>query len=268
MENQTEIDTFIGLAVVSLICLAMIVILFFTTYRKKIFEKEAKIKTIQLESQLEIFKSATEAEEKQKEKIAKNLHDGIIPTLSAVERSLDKNIRDFGGVNFDLERLKKDLRYIEDIGKNIRGISHDLVPQSLISLGLINALKDYISQINSADSQVDFENNTPFEDNTPFSNNEQLNIYRICLELLNNLFKHSQYKYLKLIVENNERVLEFIFMHDGKGITNEEIEKLSNSSKGLGLKSLKSRALMMNAEFNYIVEKETASVILTVPFRK
>lgn len=252
-----------------MICLALVIIAFFNTYRRKMSEKEAKIKNMALEAELEIFKSATEAEEKQKETLAKNLHDGIIPTLSAVERSIDKNIKDFHSEHFDIERLKKDLGYLEDIAKNIRGISHDLALQSLLSKGLLHALGDYVEQIgNAEDAMADFENTTSFGKNLPFAYNEQVNIYRVCLELLNNLYKHARYKYLKMIVEKNGNYLDFVFMHDGKGITNEEIETLSNDADGIGLKSLKSRAQMLSARYDYVVEKETASITFSVPIKK
>jgi len=269
MENQTDLDTVIWLAVISLFCLAMMIILFFNTYRRKIFEKESKIRTMELENQLRIFRNVTEAEEEQREKIAKNLHDGVIPVISAVERSIDKNINDYGTDMFDLTRLKNDLFKLEEIAVDIRGISHDLAPQVLLSLGLFKALEDYLHRINdSSESRSEFENTVEIDLNSYYSVKEQVNIYRICLELLNNLLKHSRFKYLKLIVEKTPNYLDFVFMHNGKGVTNEQIEKLTDSATGLGLKSLRSRALLLNAKFDYLVEAETATVILSIPINE
>jgi hypothetical protein len=100
MENQIQIGILIGVGCLVMLSLALIIITFLNIHRKKMLEKEQ-------EKQMEIFKVASEVEEKQKEKIAKNIHDEIIPTLSAIGRSIDKNIKDFESNKFDIERIKK-----------------------------------------------------------------------------------------------------------------------------------------------------------------
>jgi signal transduction histidine kinase len=94
---------------------------------------------------------------------------------------------------------------------------------------------------------------------------QQLNIYRICLEILNNLYKHANYQYLKIIVERTGNNLQFEFTHNGMGITTKEIDKLAAGSQGLGLKSLMSRALLLNATINYEIDEGLASIKLQIP---
>ncbi len=130
MENQNQIDLFIFIGIMILICVAMLAAIIFVMYGRKIAEKESKV-------QLEIFRSVTESEEKQKEKIARNLHDEIIPILGAIEQSMDMNLKDFLNGQFDLERAENDVEAIEKIKKEIRNISHDLIPGAILSLGLI-----------------------------------------------------------------------------------------------------------------------------------
>lgn len=269
MEVQTQINIFIWVGLLTMACLTFAVILFFNTHRKKVLEKEARLQIIEKEAQLAIFKSASEAEEKQKEKIGRNFHDDIIPKLSAVERSLGMNIRDYSTRNFDFERLKKDFQYIHQVIEDIRGISHDLVPKTLHTLGLAEALKEYIDQINGTnDSKAEFKNTTGYRAEFPFSGEDRLTIYRICLELINNLQKYAGYRYLKLSINSIENGLEFVLKHNGKGVTNLEIDKLTATSSGLGLRSLKSRTLMLEAKLNYTIEPDFAYITLTVPIKK
>jgi two-component system NarL family sensor kinase len=259
MQSEPQIDIYIMIGALAMFGVGMLLLAILNIYQKK-------IQVIENEKQLEIFKSASEAEERQKENLAKNLHDGIIPILSVVERSIDQNIKDYGTKNFDLNRLKKDLQFVEQSVENIRGISHNLIPQTLLNLGLIMALKEYVDQISdTAVSNVVFENATVYENNIPFTIPEQLEIYRICSELLMNLGKHSGYTNLKVTIENNNNNFEIVFTHNGKKITNEDIEKLSVEKKGLGLKSLKLITLILKATLNYTVENDLAFIILSVP---
>ncbi len=261
MPDQTQINFYIIVGALTLVTSAMLLITIFYRSGKRIREKEN-------EKQLEVFASASEAEEKQREEIGKNLHDGIIPNLSAVERSLDKNIKDFGTDKFDLERLAKDVSLIEQTIENIRRVSHDLFTKELMSLGVIDALKEYLEQISSGSiAETGFENFTKFTSALPFSEVDQLHIYRICQELLNNLVKHASFKFVKLSVENTEIALELVLMHDGNGITNQQIESFRKSSKGVGLKSLQKRCLILKAQINYTIEENFSFIIFSVPFK-
>lgn len=231
-------------------------------------EKEAKIISIEHEKNIEVFKASNEAEEREKKKIAKELHDGIVPSLSAVERSLEKNLKDYQNGQFDPIRLRRDITEIEQAIESVRTIAHELIPPILLSFGLIKALSYQVERINDAGLQADFENASPFDEKLPFSMEEQVNIFRMCTEILNNLHKHAGYKYLRVAVEKAGKDFVIDFTHDGKGITNEGIEVAANNGKGLGLQSLMSRALILNAFINYSVEEDTAAISIKIPINE
>ncbi len=267
MENQTEIGILVAAVCLAMLSIGLGIITFMNVHRKKILEKESRIREIETEKKIEIFKASTQAEEKQKVKIARDLHDGISPSLSAVIRSLDKNIKDFDTGKFNLERLKEDLNTIELAKDNLRTISHDLIPPNILSYGLIKALNYHMNTIRDlSESKADFENKTQFGETIPFTKTDELNIFRICLEILNNLMKHAKYNYLKVTVESDEENLIIDFMHDGKGITNNEVHLLRETAKGVGLNSIFSRAMLMNCSIDYTVEREMALVNLKIPF--
>ncbi len=270
MEGQTNIGSIIGMGVFAMIFLSLLILTIYFIYKKRILEKEAELLAKEQEKQVAIFNTASEVEEKQKEKIAKNLHDGVIPVIAACQRSILKSVRDYEKKgSLDVERIKKDIDNLSEIVDNIREVSHDLIPGTLLSYGLIKALSYYIDQIkDTGDSKADFENLTMFEEKIPFSKTDQLHIYRICLEILNNLYKHAKYNYLKVTIESQNNALEIEFMHDGKGITNKEIETLTESATGLGLRSLKSRIMLLNADIDYTTDSDMASVKVTIPLKK
>lgn len=265
MENKIEIISLIIGGMLLMICLALGILIIFTLHRKNILEKEAKIVTIEHEKEIAVFKASNVAEEREKNKIAKELHDGIIPKLTAVERSLEKNLKDLGIGALDPLRLRKDIGEIEETIEIVRTIAHDLIPPVLISFGLIKALEYQVNRINDGGLQADFANNVSAKRDLSFSMPEQVNIFRMCCEILNNLIRHSGFKYLRVTIEEQENSIQIDFTHDGKGITNDEIKIAASSGRGLGLQSLMSRALILNANINYTNEEDTATVILTIP---
>jgi signal transduction histidine kinase len=268
MENKTEIIIFIIAAMLLMICLALGILIFFVVHRKKMLEKEAKISSIEKNKTTEIFKASKEAEEREREKVAKELHDGIVPALSSVERNLERCLKDFENDRFDPLKLRKEITYIEETIETVRGLSHDLIPRSLMAFGLIKALSDHVARLNGVNGKKSyFENSSTFEEQLPFTMAEQLNIFRMCSEILNNLSKHAFYGYLKVTMENPDNSLMIDFIHDGKGITNEKIVEAENSNTGLGLKSLKSRAIILNADINYTTEDDTSCVSLKIPLK-
>jgi signal transduction histidine kinase len=89
----------------------------------------------------------------------------------------------------------------------------------------------------------------------------------MCLEILNNLRKHAKYNALFVEVSNTQDELIISLRHDGKGVTNEEIETFTRLSTGLGLKSLRSRAILLNAGIIYEKGKNFSTVSLTVPLK-
>lgn len=251
-----------------MVCLALGILTVFIVHRKNMLEKEAKIIGIENEKKIEVFKASNEAEEREKKKIAKELHDGIIPTLSAVERSLEKHLRDYENGEFDAIRLRRDITEIEGTIESVRTIAYDLIPPILSTFGFIRALGYQVERINDAGLQADFENSTPFNEELPFTMPEQVNIFRMCNEILNNLNKYANYKYLRVVVEKLEKDLLIDFTHDGIGITNKEIDTAAISGKGLGLQSLMSRALILNATINYLIEEDTATVSIKIPINE
>jgi two-component system NarL family sensor kinase len=268
LENKTEIIIYILTGMLLMVCLALGILLVFITHRKNMLQKEAEISHIAQEKTVAVFRASNEAEERERQKIAKELHDGIVTALSSIERNLDKCLKDYENKCFDPERLKKEISYLEQTNETVRAISHDLIPPSLLAFGLIKTLEDFVARINDVEGKKSgFENLTQYEENLPIAMQDQLNIFRMCNEIINNLDKYADYNYLKVTIENPQNELFIDFIHDGKGITNKEIESAENSGNGLGLKSLKSRAIILNATINYTVEEDTSIVSIKIPMK-
>ena len=158
-----------------------------------------------------------------------------------------------------------DIALTEKSIKGMRSIALGLIPTTFINFGLIKAMEQYVGQISTEDKIIDFHDTTSFGKALPFTKVEQINIYRIYTELLNNLGKHSRYSCLTVSIENTKHFFLIQFKHDGFCIKTKEIEELSQTTGGLGLKSLKTRMLILNATIDYTEESGVPTINVNIP---
>lgn len=268
MENPKNIALLITLGSLAFCLFIGAFVLFVLKYQKRMLKHNNQLKAIESLRQIELFSASAEAEEKEKYRIALNLHDEINPLLTVLKQNLQKHRIYIMKNKFDVESLNQDFELINKAMDGIRNCSYDLIPAFLMEYGLIKSLKDYIRSLTDADILIGtFVNDTHYLEVIPFSKHEQLNIYRICLELLNNIQKHAECTRLqmKIIKLSNNLVIEI--KHNGKGISNAEVEKFTGIKGGLGLKSLKARILILSAEIDYTKGPETSSVVLKIPIK-
>lgn len=268
MENQdiTNLKLLIILGIFITLFLATVVVLFVVFYQRKMLLKEASIKLMEQEKQIELFKASVEAEEKQKEKIARNLHDEINPILNTLKFNLTKHKIKAQKNELDPANMTADEKTLDNVIESIRTICYDLIPSFFLEYGLVVSLESYLKTVqNIGDISGEFNADVIPEEMESFSRQEQLNIYRVCLEILNNLFKHSGCTFFKVSIKSINQSLVFEITHNGKGITNEEMNTFTEKSKGLGLKSLKACIILLKASINYSKNINTPSITLTIP---
>lgn len=269
LANQTDITNLkllITLGIVITLFLATVVVLFVVFYQRKMLLKDASIKLMEQEKQIELFKASVEAEEKQKEKIARNLHDEINPILNTLKFNITKHRIKAQKNELNPASMFADEETLNKVIEGIRSVCYDLIPSFFLEYGIIVSLESYVKNVqNMDDISGEFYSDVIPEELETFSRQEQLNMYRVCLEILNNLFKHSECKFFSVSMNSLNKSLVFKVTHNGKGISNEEMNLFTENSKGLGLKSLKARIILLKANINYNKDINSSSITLTVP---
>lgn len=181
-----------------------------------------------------------EGEEKEKKRIAAELHDGIAGDLSAIKF----NLAALDNTNQDL-RNKKILNDVSNIIDKscvqIREISHNLSPSTIINFGLVNAVEEFCKKI---ESTYDMKCNFTFEgEEIDMETTAQTHIYRIIQELVNNIVKHSDAENATIKMWYKNPDLSINVQDDGKGFYEE------TTIHGIGLNNIKSRIRILNAEW-------------------
>lgn len=228
-----------GVSVMFLLALAIIV--FIVLYQRKLFRQQIQLQKIEADHQKSLMAASLHAQEKERNRIASDLHDEVGATLSAA-KLYSSQIRDGDPSE---ERRKVLARQVDDIMdeaiKRVRQISHNLLPPTLEKLGLNSALSDLAGQINVA-SDVQVSVDYHLDNRLPLQ--VELNIYRIMQELVNNTLKHANAQTALISVLQTGESIEVKYSDDGIGF---DLESQNGKSDGLGLNSVKSRGHLLGA---------------------
>lgn len=227
----------------------LILILFILLYQRKknqlIKEKNLKdkqeIQMLKNQKELEVIQAMMDGEELERKRIARELHDGISSKLSALKIKLLR-------LETDRENYHENLEDINELlGTSItelRQVSYNLVPESLIKLGLEKALGDLCHLLHSESVKIEFQSFGFTEQEIPIPN--QVNIYRIVQEMVNNALKHANCSEILVSCSQNGNNFYIAVEDNGVGY---DVEKAKEKS-GHGLKNLKNRVEMLSGIFN------------------
>ncbi len=245
IDKQLVIGVIITLIVIFslLIFIVAVVVL----YQRKLREKQQSL-----------FQSVIDAEEKERTRIAKDLHDSLGASLSAVKLY-------FEGLKPSIpDQEKSTLVYdmLADACNEVRAISHQMMPQVLLREGLFVATRQFCTPFMNL-PQLKFELNILGPESRPNNPTTELMIYRVLQELINNSLKHS--KATEIIVQLIQSKNELILSVEDNGIGGDI--KINESSNGLGISNLVSMVKYLNGQITFDnVENSGLTALVRIPF--
>jgi signal transduction histidine kinase/ligand-binding sensor domain-containing protein len=197
------------------------------------FRRQLKLRTRELQLEQNVRMNAIfETEEKERKRIAGELHDGLGQLLSTARL----NVSGFGETSDARNNVlfRNSLQLLDQACEEVRNISHNMMPGALIRMGLMTAVNELIIKINDTEKvTVHFDTNLE----TRLNETVEISVYRIVQEALNNMVKHSQAKNISLQLMRTTSSLEIRITDDGKGF---DVSRIGES-KGLGWKNMYSR---------------------------
>lgn len=201
-------------------------------------------KTIELQlKQTEVKKALIWGEEQERKRVSQELHDGmgsLLSTLRLNAESIDLN--DKGLTEKEYFAYQNVIELIDKACTELRNISHNMMPVGIEQFGLVQQLISIIRKINDSE-KVHVVLDT-FNMEKRLNRDIELSIYRICLELINNIINHANAKTATLQIIRNFDVLSIVMEDDGVGFNVEEIVE------GHGLISIRSRVDAFGGKVN------------------
>lgn len=258
-EEQAFIKNIIIISVIGLIILLCIVAFLF--YHKKQVEQQAKLDA-EIANQKEIrTKSILEAEEKERRRIAQDLHDGVGQLLSAAKLNLS-NLESKIKVETEDQKvaMQNALTLVDDSVKEVRAVSHNMMPNTLIKLGLGSAVREFITKLGNAPTlKVDLE---IVGLDTRLNDQVETVLYRVIQEIVNNIIKHAKASQISMQLIRHETELNVMIEDNGIGFDTNKLDTFD----GIGLKGIQTRIEFLNGSvhFDSSIGRGT-TVIIDVP---
>ena len=214
--------------------------------------KNAEKKIRQSEQQLRVLTSQLiEGHEQERKYFARELHDEVGQSLNAMrfnlsllEKDPDPNINP----EFKL-RISETNRILETVLSQVHSMSLNLHPAIIDDLGLLPAIREYISQFKKRTNlKVVFQSKLDKRLNPEI----EINLYRVLQETLTNIAKHSQAKNVHIHLNVKKSSLSLIIQDDGKGFIMKEMLNLRKTDGGMGIRSMNERITFLSGGMDII----------------
>jgi two-component system NarL family sensor kinase len=230
-----------GIALV--VVLVLIIVIFMVLYQRKLFIQQANLHQLELGYQNNILESVVNSQEAERERIARDLHDEVGASLSAVKLFI--NQIQYENSIIDMKDLaKQSSEILGDIVSDVRRISHNLSPVTLESFGLSEATKILLKRLES--TGILTSANIQFASES-LDNYRQLILYRVIQEVFGNILKHAAATEVILHLRQINDTLWLHIEDNGKGF---DPDSPRPGSSGMGIGTLKARSGLLNAKFD------------------
>lgn len=256
-ENQLLVkekqQTFLTLSTISAV-LGFIVL--FLVYRQYQRTKNGEILALHHKQEIIKLESLIQGEEKERKRLAQDLHDGINGDLSAIKFKMTSI--DGARLNEKEKRFQQDaIKMLDNTVDQVRRISHNLAPSSLQNFDVIQALQQFCRKINDSNNiRINFQY---YGDLLILDTEKENNIYRMIQELINNIIKHAKATEALIQFNNHQNKLLITVEDNGVGF-----DKNLVVNDGIGLHNIKSRVSLLNASLDIQSSSEGTSITIEI----
>lgn len=234
-----------------LICITLFILslIFFIRLRERRLQKEKrfllenqKLSEKINKHQKELIKTVVSTQENERKRIAGELHDGIGSTLATIKHVLTAATDSYNKNEKD-KFYKTSTDLLDQACTDLRNLSHEMMPGSLLKLGLIAAIKEFLENISkSTNLKINF--NTHGIDKK-LEEPIAIALFRIIQEAVNNICKHAAAKEVNIEIVKHKDTLNVMIEDDGKGFITDK----PDGKTGIGLKNMESRVNYINGKF-------------------
>lgn len=219
-----------------------------------------RISELEKEHQLVAMQSVLKGQEEERGRLAKDLHDGVGGLLSGVKLSLSTMK---GNVFLSEKNAMAVERVLEQLDQSItelRRVSHNMMPESLIKFGLGETIENYCAQINqNGPLRIRFQS---YGLEQRLDESSEIIIYRILQELLNNILKHAGAREVLVQLIREAKRFDLTVEDDGKGF----ILDAAMAGNGAGLSNIRSRAAYLGGKLDiHTAPGQGTSIHIEIP---
>lgn len=214
-------------------------------YNRTKLKQEAKLQAAVLSQQQIAASAILQAEENERQRIAKDLHDGVGQIMSAAKMNLSSFEND---LQFKDEEQKlsfeRIISLVDEGCREVRSVSHQMMPNVLLKSGLGKAVTEFLDKIDQKVLKVNLHTeglNEHIEETT------EIVLYRVLQESVNNVIKHSGASELDLSLIKDVDGISATIEDNGRGFDSKNLSEKA----GIGLKNMKARVEYLKGTIDF-----------------
>jgi len=190
------------------------------------------------------------AQETERGRIARELHDGIGQSLSAIKFRVEDALGqlDKGSTESSVSNLVNLIPVIQSTVEEVRRITMDLRPSTLDDLGILATIAWLCREFQSTYSTVEIKREISAEE-SDVPNPLKIVLYRVLQEALNNVVKHSGANMVTISLAKKDNTIQLAIEDNGCGFDVDEARSVESSKRGFGLGSMKERTELSGGTF-------------------
>lgn len=247
-ERNLLVFVVLGITLLAIIILAFLIY----NHRKNKIIAAQQIKQLEEEKKHLAARFLVEGEERERKRVAMELHDNLGVLLSATKMQFSE-IRDKNPDNAEL--ITKATKYLEQASTDVRKISHNLMPGLLTKLGLFEALEELFENLDDQDEIDAFME--VVGPKSRLEENIEIMVYRVMQEAVNNTLKHAEASKIDLSMIVDEEELNISYADNGNGFDVDNTLK----KKTMGMQNIISRVKFLNGKISIRSDKGEGTVI-------
>lgn len=202
--------------------------------------------------ELQLARAAMAAQNEERDRIARELHDSIGGNLAAIKLQMNTLTGQHG-------QLRQILQQLDTTYDQVREISHSLIPSTIKNQAFVSLVSAYIENLANAQAvQLDFSA-YPEDDINALDKKIQVTLFNLIKELITNAFKHARAKLitiqLNILQEEADNALSLLYEDDGVGFDPDK------ATKGIGLKNMIERVTKVHGTIAIDSKPQRGAVI-------
>lgn len=220
----------------SSLMLVLLLLLLYRNYRQKKILQEKRIQELEIEKKLTATEAVLKGEERERTRLARDLHDGLGGMLSGIKHSLNTMKGNLIMTEENAVAFERSIEMLNNSIQEMRRVAHNMMPESLVRFGLEAALQDFCNDVRTTGAlKVNF---MPIDlSNAPINQSVAITIYRIVQELVNNAIKHANASEALIQVGRQNGQFSITVEDNGSGFDT----RLLQQSTGIGWMNLQHR---------------------------
>lgn len=239
------------------LALLIIVALGYRTYSQKQKLQKQKISELETEKQLAATEAVLEGEEKERTRLAKDLHDGLGGMLSGIKYSFLTMKENLIMTPENQAAFERSMDMLDSSIKEMRRVAHNMMPEALLKFGLDTALRDFCSDINNSGILKITYQSADMAAAT-MDQVTSITLYRIAQELISNTIKHAGATTAIIQLTHSNGGITLTVEDNGKGFDTSILQQ----TKGIGWTNIQSRVDFLKGKLDIKSSAEKGTSVL------